>query len=320
MCSVVSFLSLGNIDFGVLLFKMLNLIIHLANAYLLYKISNKKIFPLMYGLNPFILIEGISNVHNDLYMVFFVLLAIYELLKKKNILTSIVFLALATDIKYFSILLLPLFIIYHFRDKTIKVRFIKCIQYGILFLIIVLIPYLVYIRDISVFSGILTQNSKLSKGFFLFIYLLFDRNIDIFINMKIIAFCTLFFTYLFKNIKLLTKGEISFINEMQEQFWFIMFFLFFFITNFQPWYFIWLSIFIVWQKPQNIRLILQVQLLTMIANTVFILFTENYKFDIFFFSTFMIGVAICLINNQKYRVRQLKKRNKKIAIKQNNSI
>ena len=44
--------------------------------YLLYKISNKKIFSLLYGINPFILIEAIAHVHNDIFIIFFTLLAI----------------------------------------------------------------------------------------------------------------------------------------------------------------------------------------------------------------------------------------------------
>ena len=104
ICTFVSYLSFGNLDFGLFLFKILNLCIHIGNCYLLYKLSKNKIFPLLYGLNPFILIEGIANVHNDIFVVFFMLLSIFFLIKKKKLLVSVLFLALATDIKYFSIL------------------------------------------------------------------------------------------------------------------------------------------------------------------------------------------------------------------------
>ena len=109
ICSIVSKLSLGNIDFGLLVFKLVNLTIHILNCCIIYKLSKKKIFVLLYGLNPFILLEAIVNVHNDIFMILFILLALYYLLKKKNLVLSVVFLAIATCIKYFTILLIIIF-------------------------------------------------------------------------------------------------------------------------------------------------------------------------------------------------------------------
>lgn len=76
-------------------------------------------FSLIYGLNPFILIEGISSVHNDMFVVMFILLAIYFLKNKKKILPSVVFLSLGAGIKYFPIILLPFMIIYHLEKKNL---------------------------------------------------------------------------------------------------------------------------------------------------------------------------------------------------------
>lgn len=72
---------------------------------------------------------------------------------------------MATAIKYFTVILLPFIIIYYFRKEKTLVRFIKCLEYGMLFLIIARIPYLLYIRDIQVFSGIIIQQEKLAKSF-----------------------------------------------------------------------------------------------------------------------------------------------------------
>lgn len=63
-------------------FKILNIIVHLLNCYLIYKISKNKKYMLIYGLNPLVLFEGIMNCHNDIYLVLFILLAIY--LKKSE--------------------------------------------------------------------------------------------------------------------------------------------------------------------------------------------------------------------------------------------
>ena len=73
----------GNIDIGILLFKILGVLAHILNCYIIYKLTKKKIFVLLYGLNPFILLEGIANVHNDMYIITFVLASIYFLIKRK---------------------------------------------------------------------------------------------------------------------------------------------------------------------------------------------------------------------------------------------
>ena len=157
ICKIVSGITFGNIDIALLVLKLLNVGVHILNCYLIYKISGKKIFTLIYGLNPYVFIEGIAHVHNDIYVLTFVLASIYFLLKRKNLILSILFLALATAIKYFTILLLPLIIIYYFRDKKPLERFKRCILYGILFILMLGVTYLIYVQDIQVLSGIMTQ-------------------------------------------------------------------------------------------------------------------------------------------------------------------
>jgi uncharacterized membrane protein len=53
---------------------------------------------LIYGANPTILFEALSNVHNDIFIVLFILLAIYFVTKKKNLMLSVAFIAMATAI------------------------------------------------------------------------------------------------------------------------------------------------------------------------------------------------------------------------------
>lgn len=91
---VCSLLSMKNITVALFIFKFTNLLIHIINTYLFYRISGKKKFAVLYGLNPFILIEAIANVHNDIIILFFVLISLYFLLKRKNLLLSIIALAL----------------------------------------------------------------------------------------------------------------------------------------------------------------------------------------------------------------------------------
>jgi len=304
ICTIVAFFSFGSINIGILIFKMINVLIHIFNCILLYKISKKKIFPLIYGLNPFILIEGIINVHNDIFMVFFMLLAIYEMYKKKQIYLALIALACATAIKYVAVLLLPVLIIYNFREENVKVRILKCIKYGIIFVVFVMIPYLLYIRDFEVFKGLVTQQTRYAKGLYCYLFVKFPnyKYLGVYIRgLSIYAFALL---YIFICIKLLISKKIKFYKEMRKNYYVFLFFLFFMLTNFQPWYFMWLSIFLIWQKPQNIKLLTQMQLLTIFSNAVFVRYSEMYLYTEYFFEIFVIGILVCFVLNKifdKYR-------------------
>lgn len=307
ICSAVSFLSLGNVDIGLLIFKFVNLAIHMGNCYLIYKISRKKIFTLIYGINPFILIEGIANAHNDMFVAFFMLLSIYFIYRKKKLTLGLISLALATDIKYFSVLLLPFLLIYHFKDYDVKNRIIRCMGFGILFLIFVLVPYIPYFRDANVFIGPFTQNEKLAKGIYLVISEFFtkpDGLVNIIKNLSLVVFTML---YIITCIVFIMIPKIRFNKMMTEFFRFSTAFLFLLITNFQPWYFIWLVPVMVWQKSENIKLIVQMQLMTLIANIVFLVYSENYKYGVPYFVIFVFGIMICIIQNKKSRIRRLQK-------------
>ena len=257
ICNIVARLSFGNIDIGLLVFKLINVIVHIFNSYLIYKITNKKIFALIYGLNPFVLIEGIACVHNDLFVVLFILLTLYFLLKRKNLIVSLVFLALATTIKYFPILLLPFIIIYYFRKEKPLKRFVKCIQYGLIFAVFMLIPYLLYIRDIEVFAGIFTQQEKLAKSIYIIVTEYFGSIPNVVNQLKKLLLGAFVIIYVAVCIVLINKKEISFRSQMKKYEYFLVAFLFLLITNFQPWYILWLFPCMMWQKSQDINTIIR---------------------------------------------------------------
>ena len=115
ICGILTSISVGNVDLCLFIFKVFNGLLHIINCYLIYKITKKNIFVLIYGLNPFILFEGISNTHNDMLVMTLIFLSIYVLLRKRNITLSVIVLAISAAVKYFTILLLPFIIIYYFR-------------------------------------------------------------------------------------------------------------------------------------------------------------------------------------------------------------
>ena len=306
VCKIVASLSFGNIDIGLLVFKLLNLVVHLLNCHMIYKISNKKIFTLLYGLNPFILIEGIACVHNDIYIVLAILISLYYLVKKKNLLLSVIFLAMATAIKYFAIILLPFIIIYYFRKEKPSIRFLKCIKYGMIFLAIFATCYLLYIRDFQVFSGLLVQQEKIAKSFYVIVSEYFNdiprivsKISHMFLGCYVIIYC-------FACIILLNKKEIKFRKEIQKVNYFIMAFLFLLLTNFQPWYIMWLFPCLMWQKADDIKLIVCISIISQFANVIFLQLGENWAYGTSFVFVFWMGICISKVMIDRYRIRLLK--------------
>lgn len=308
ICKLVASLSLGSINLGLLVFKLVNGFIHLCNCYLIWKISHKKMFTLLYGLNPFILIEGIACVHNDMFVVLFILLALYFLAKRKNLVVSVIFLAMATAIKYFAIILLPFMIIYYFRNEKPWKRLGRCIQYGCLFLMVLLIPYLFYIQDGQVLSGLFIQQEKLAKSFYIILTEYFKEPTLSATTVNHVLLGAFTIIYFFTCVILLNQKEIRFRTEMKKTNYFIMAFLFLLITNFQPWYIMWLFPLLMWQSAENIKWIPQIALMSEFANSIFLTYGEGWRNGTPFTFMLVVGSLGIWIINQK--LQKLQKRNK----------
>ena len=303
ICKIVAGISFGNIDIALLIFKLLNMAIHLLNCYLIYKLTGKKLFVLLYGLNPYMFIEGIANVHNDIYVVTCILSSLYFLLNKKNIIVSVVFLALATAIKYFTILLLPFIIIYYFRDKKPLERLKKCFLYGMLFIFIVAITYLLYVQDIQVLSGIMTQQEKFAKNFYIILMEYFDiPNLVTDVNAVFLGLFIII--YFFTCLILLYKKQIKFREEMRKTEYFLVAFLFLLITNFQTWYIMWLFPLMMWQKKKMIQFVVQIALISQFANSVFLINGEGWRNGTPFTFFILVGICICLNLRQVLKSRK----------------
>jgi len=295
LCSLISF---KNIDLCLFIFKTLNLIIHLSNCYLMYRITEKKIFPILYGLNPFILIEFIANVHNDILIIFFVLLALYFIIKKKNILVSILFLALGTGIKYSTVLLLPIIVLYYLRDEQkIWKKILKCVEYGILFLIILVLEYIPYIDDINVFLAMLPQLERYSKSVYSALLMISPR---VMIDIKNFFKIIFILYYLYNCIEFLVSKKNN-ISDMLRKYNIIVVLSLLLLTNCHQWYLAWLFPTLLWQKERTIMNIIGITAATEIANSIYMFRTEWYIYDIFFIEIiilmFLIWQVIIKIKN-----------------------
>ena len=299
---ICTLISIKNVNISLIIFKIINLIIHIANCHFIYKLIKKKKFVLIYGLNPFILLEFIGNVHNDIIVVFFILLTIYYL-KKEKIIKSLLFLALGTGIKYFTILLLPVVIIYHFRnEKKLSIRFLRCFQYGIIFLLFIIAEYILYFRDFSVLTAVLAQTDKYCKSIY---SVILQEDKTVMTRIKNILTLAFIMYYLKFVIDIITEKNIKLSKTMKKYNIAIILFLIT-LTTFQQWYLVWLFATIMWQKSYTIKNILALTSISEIANSVYMFYSEHYKYDKYFILSI---IALMLIWNVcKLLQNKLKKR------------
>jgi len=302
ICKLLSFLSFGNITLGLYIYKLAAIAVHIVNTILVYKITGRKKFALLYGLNPLILFEMIANVHNDIYLIGFILLALYFLLKKKNILLTIVFMALAASIKYISVLLIPFLVLYYLRDKSIAKKILYCILYAVLFIIIFMLPYLIYMKDLSVFNVFNTMQSGYRESIRL-ILLTIQTNTGI----NVLKYGGFVLTAIFMLvvidalIYMFIKKKYTVQDIMRKYNNVILVFIFGMLSAIAPWYMSWFLPTIFWLKGKNIKNILCLQFSYELATLLnFALFTEDWRIGLLY-PSIMIGAVVILNIMQGYK-------------------
>lgn len=144
-----SFISQDGFWFNQFILKIILVLVHLGNILLIIRLT-KLVKPelgdmptFLYAWNPLVLFEIANNAHNDILMVFFVLLALYFYFSKKYfwVLPAIL---LSVFTKYVTLLLLPLFV-YFVIKKILKEKLAgflaKTILAGILLTVILYAPF-----------------------------------------------------------------------------------------------------------------------------------------------------------------------------------
>lgn len=304
--SSITKISFKNVDVCILIFKIINIIVHILNCYLIYKITKKLKFSIIYGLNPYILIEFFGMVHNDIIIIFLVLLSLYFLLKRKQILPSVVFLALASGIKYFTLLLLPVIILYYYKDEeSILKRILKCIQYGLLFIGIIMLEYLIYFKDTTIFTAMMVQTERYCKSFYAGLYSIALKNKKVAFNIfrktyligEICKFTrnTMFAIFAIIYIKfcidMLLSKKIK-LQKVLRKYGFCLLLFIMSLSNFQQWYLLWLFACMPWQRPNKIRDIIGLSLASELGNTIYMFKEESYKYDAYFI--FIIAIIFII--------------------------
>lgn len=246
-------LSFGNVTISLFIFKFASFLVHILNCYLIYKITKSHKYILLYGLNPLILLEFLGNVHNDIYLLLFMLIALYFLIRKKNIYLGMLFLALSISIKYSTALIVPFILIYCFRNKTIPKRILCCMISGLSIVASVILLYMPFFRDFTIFTNMLVQGKRFSQSIQAF---LLTSARDIFNVVNKIALPTFMIMYICLLITLVFKRKVSFKELMKKYNFIMLIFIFVVLTNFQKWYILWLIPTIIWQSKYMRRFIL----------------------------------------------------------------
>lgn len=306
ICTVLSWISFGNIDIALFVFKLANLAVHIINCILIYKTTKKNLFVVLYGLNPFILFEGLTNVHNDIFIVLFILLALYAVIKKKNLFIAVACIAVATAIKYLAILILPFVILYAVKDKEIKERVKCCIWCGIEYIAIIALLYVIYVKnDLSVLMGLFIQQSKYNRSIFYLIYELTGQNVKVVSLMQNFALLAFAVYYVYVVIRILISKKINMHQIMEKYNFILLIFTFVLITNFNPWYIMWFypTIFLI--RGKSIKNILYLSYTCEIANLLsFALWSEKQILGIPYF-IIMIGGAIILNMANRVKIKKI---------------
>lgn len=298
VCKVLSNVSFGNLGVALFIYKLFNLLLHLANTYFVYKITNQsKKYTILYALNPLILFEGLSNVHNEIFVIFFILVGIYFLITKKKILPAIVMLACATAIKYFAILLAPFFVLYYYREEKSLRKIGYSLLWALVFLLVFGAFYSMYMQNFNVLKGIVTQQEKIANSFFACIAI---RNFKFAITLSKGCMLGYSIIYVVEILKLFSnKKEYTWKEMMQKYNGLLVLFIFITITNLQPWYFIWILPTIFWQKENARKTLQAMTIIATLSTVVYFLFKESYIFGQYYIFIFAFLILLFMIGQKK---------------------
>lgn len=277
------------------IFKISALILHIANCFLIYKITKKKKFVVLYGFNPLVLIEFMINCHNDIYLLFFVLMAIYFLKNRKNIWLTLMMLAISVGIKHLTLILVPIFVLYYLQDKKVEKKIWYIALYAIFFIVLLYIMYLPFINRISeVFSIIMGQQNKIKDSIYLVIYLVSRSNVVVTVVYSIMIFCFAYY-YIIVFLKFIMRKN-NFRQMMQSISYMLLLLIFGVLTNLTSWYLSWLFISIYWLKGKDIKTILWVQFLYELTYSyLYIWHTDSYILAVVIIPTILVGLIIRMI-------------------------
>lgn len=303
VCKILSMCSNGNLAVALIIYKLFNLVLHFINSYIVYKMTGKsKKYTLMYALNPLVLFECLSNVHNEMLLILFIILATYYLISKKQILPSIILLACGAAVKYVAILLAPFFVLYYYRKEKVQKKIVYSLLYGVIFLAMLFICYMPYMQDFKVLNGILDQQEKFANSFFTSIAI---QNMGLAEKVSVGFMIAYIVIYILEITKMLcSEKEYTWEEMMQKYNTLLLLFIFGTITNLQPWYIIWILPTCFWQKNNTQNILQKMTIISIIATSVYFLFVEHYFYGQFYIYILAILTFITIWIQKKNTLKE----------------
>ena len=159
--SSLAWMGHNRINLTLFLYKLWGFLGNSLVLFLVYKISRlwgsakvkRRLF--LYAWNPFLLIEFVNNAQNDIWMIFFGALALYFYYRKSD-LWIVPSLVLAGLVKYIYWALIPLFLVFLWREKRLSLRVL--LVSGTISLVALISFYLPFWRGLGTFSGLIEQS------------------------------------------------------------------------------------------------------------------------------------------------------------------
>lgn len=290
---IPTILSNGIIFLGILFFKLLAILFNVGICFFIFKIieiikpNYKYLGTMLYMFNPLILFEAANNGHNDITMMFFVILSIFVWLKKKYYL-SLILLICSVLIKFITILLLPIFVLItlnKFNKLNLKIKFF--INSIIIFCAIMALSYFLIGGTPDMFLGINRQFKTISLAYTSFLPLILiaiTKGANIILIKKISYFV---FALLYAVILgLIFFNKKSGITNLLK-YYFAAFLLYFLTANFSfmQWYFLWMLPFVIILGKHK----------TMMLITIFALMSYSFFIYLFGYLFLILGAAYYFI-------------------------
>ena len=261
----------------------------------------------MYGFNPLILIEFLINGHNDIYLLFFVLMAIYFLKNKKNIWFCLLMLAISVGIKYLTIVLAPIFVLYYLQDKKTLKKLEWIFIYFIFFVFLIYIMYLPFINNVlDIFDIITNQQSKMKDSIYLLLAVMTNKNMMVVSIVYSIMVFVVGYYYIIFCLKLLTRKN-SFSMMMKNINLMLVLIIFGILTNLTSWYLSWLFISIYWIKGKDIKNILWIQFLYELTYAyLYIWHSDAYIYSVVVIPVIVTGIGLKFVFEKIVYKKRLK--------------
>ncbi len=302
----IVFLSNNDFLLSLINFKLLNLTVFFLIVLSMLKTCNIEEIYLI-SWNPFILIQGLWNCHNDLLtgaLIFIGLLLLNKWKISQNTFWGIFFLTITIGIKYVSILILPIIFFYFLKQKSKPIIFLNYIlgfSCGMLLIMTFSVDYLISYREsaISNFWKIISNVDLVHKSLIATLFTLlkyFCRyvhlNCDFYFIENILKYIV-YLIFCLYYLSVLAKRKINLIPDIA---WVIFFFFAFTIAKFHSWYLLNAILFIPLLKNSLIKKLLITLSLTHVYALTFL---DQAKILNFVSMTLIPTICVFLITRSK---------------------